>query len=312
MSDDMPTAPGTVLAVDVGGTLTKLAWGSADGSIGEVTRVTTPRDGESVSVPGLAGVISEHVTGRPDVRGFGVVAPGIVDARAGYVRTAPNLGWLDVPLRDRLEELTGLSGAVGHDVRTAGLAEWRLHHEGETDLLFIALGTGIAGAPIVDGRLLEAAGYAGEIGHWSVQEASGRRCACGRLACLETVASASGIVREYVRAGGTASDAAEVADLARTGHQAALDTIARAAAALAEALGRYNTLLGPRLVVLGGGLSGAADLLVPGITAVIRANLTFEREPEIVRAGLGADAGVIGAGMLGWDRVGRPETAGRA
>ncbi len=300
-----------VLAVDIGGTLTKLAWAGVDGGLGSepVRRVPSEREGESVSVPWLAEVIAERASGRPDVRGFGVVAPGIVDAARGVVRVAPNLGWREVPLRDRLEELSGLSGAVGHDVRTAGLAEWRLHQPGQTDLLFVALGTGIAGAPVVDGRLLEAGGYAGEIGHWSVAEAAGRRCACGRTACLETVSSAAGIVREYARAGGSARSAQEVADLARGGHQAALDTFARAAAALAEALGRYLTLLGPRRIVLGGGLSAAADLLIPAITAVIRANITFEREPEIVRAGLGADAGVIGAGILGWDRVGRPGEA---
>ena len=304
----MDDEPGVVLAVDVGGTLTKLAWARPEGRLVPegVSRVPTPRHGESVSVPWLAEVIGQQAAARRDVGGFGVVAPGIVDAAAGLVRVAPNLGWREVPLRDRLEDLSGLSGAVGHDVRTAGLAEWRLHQPAQTDLLFIALGTGIAGAPVVDGRLLEAGGYAGEIGHWAVAEAVGRRCACGRTACLETVSSAAGIVREYVRAGGSAASAQEVAELARSGHQAALDTFARAAAALAEALGRYLTLLGPRLIVLGGGLSAAADLLIPAITAVIRANITFEREPEIVRAGLGADAGVIGAGMLGWDRIGRP------
>ncbi|GAA3610342.1 ROK family protein [Microlunatus ginsengisoli] len=311
MSVAAPDEPGIVLAVDIGGTLTKLAWAAADGTIGEVTRVSSPRSAEAVSVDGLAEVIAERAAGRDGVRGFGLVAPGIVDADAGLVRTAPNLGWLDVALRDRLERLTGLPGAVGHDVRTAGLAEWRLHQPNETDLLFVALGTGIAGAPVVDGRLLAAGGYAGEIGHWAVAEGSGRVCACGRMGCLETVASAAGIVREYVRLGGAAENAAEVADLARRGYRAALDTFARAAAALGEALGRYNTLLGPRLVVLGGGLSGAADLLIPPVTAVIRAGVTFEREPRIVRAGLGADAGVIGAGLLGWDRVGRPEEAGR-
>jgi glucokinase len=297
--------PGSVLAVDVGGTLTKLAWARPDGRLDDVARVTTVRDGGEVSVPWLAAVISERTDRRPDPRGFGVVVPGIVDAGRGRVRVAPNLGWRDVPLRDRLEELTGSLGAVGHDVRTAGLAEWRLHHGGATDLLFVALGTGIAGAPVVDGRMLDAGGYAGEIGHWSVTEATGRRCACGRLACLETVASAAGVVREYVGRGGAAAGAVDVAARARNGEQAALDTFASAANALAEAFGRYLTLLGPRTIVLGGGLSAAADLMIPTIVQAIRAGLTFEREPEIVRAGLGADAGVIGAGMLGWDRVGR-------
>lgn len=302
-----------VLAVDVGGTLTKLAVAAPDGSISPVARVATPRDAASVSVPGLARIISEQATTGGGIEAFGIVAPGIVDAAAGVVRTATNLGWRGVALREQLEDLTGLPGAVGHDVRTAGLAEWRLHHADQTDLLFVALGTGIAGAAIVDGRLLEAGGYAGEIGHWSVAAAAGRQCACGRAACLETVASAAGIAREYVRLGGDtggALGAAEVAELARAGVAAAVAAFDRAAEALAEALGRYVTLLGPRLIVLGGGLSGAADLLIGAVSDRLRAGLTFEREPELVRAGLGADAGVVGAGMLGWDRVGRPGKAG--
>jgi glucokinase len=124
------------------------------------------------------------------------------------------------------------------------------------------------------------------------------------------VASAAGIVREYVRRGGDTAGAAEIADRARSGESSAVETFGLAAEALAEALGRYLTLLGPRLIVLGGGLSGAADLLIPAVADHVRAGLTFEREPELVRAGLGADAGVVGAGMLGWDRVGRPGEAG--
>ncbi|HET9646668.1 MAG TPA: ROK family protein [Microlunatus sp.] len=302
----MITAPGSVLAVDVGGTLTKLASAGPEGTLGEVVRLPTERAADAVSVQWLAETISAEVARRPGVVGFGVVAPGIVDADAGEVRVASNLGWRDVPLRSRLEQLTGLPGAVGHDVRTAGLAEWRLHHPGETDLLFVALGTGIAGAPVVDGRMLSAGGYAGEIGHWSVVGAAGEPCACGHTGCLELVASAAGIVRQYVRRGASALGAQAVTAAARSGDAAANEVIAVAAAALGEALGRYLTLLGPRTIVLGGGLSAASDLLIPPTAAAIRAGLAFEREPVLVRAGLGADAGVIGAGMLGWDRVGRP------
>jgi len=172
-----------ILAVDLGGTLTKVAWAASDGSVTKVQRLPTVRGADgSVPVDWLAAVIQQALEQRATARcrGYGLAAPGIVDAREGLVRTAPNLGWRDVPLRQQLSEQTGLNGVVGHDVRAAGLAEWRLCRPEISDLLFLSLGTGVAGAAVVDGRMLEAGGYAGEIGHWQVAAAAGRPCACGR------------------------------------------------------------------------------------------------------------------------------------
>ena len=134
-------------------------------------------------MPWLAATIRRWVDQRPGDRclGYGVVVPGIVDAATGTVRAAPNVDWVDVPLRDQLTELTGLPGVVAHDVRSAGLAEWRLGSGvGAENLLFLSIGTGIAGAMVVDGRMLDAGGYAGEIGHTRVTAAGDRRCACGQ------------------------------------------------------------------------------------------------------------------------------------
>ncbi len=107
-----------------------------------------------------------------------------------------------------LTELTGLPGVVAHDVRSAGLAEWRLGSGvGADNLLFLSIGTGIAGAMVVDGRMLDAGGYAGEIGHTRVTAAGDARCACGQVGCLETLASAAGVARTYARLAGTADSA---------------------------------------------------------------------------------------------------------
>jgi len=299
-----------VVALDVGGSLTKVSTAGPRGPLGSVDRLPTPlAEGSDGLVRWLADRITAYAAGRADAvcRGFGIVVPGIIDSATGTVRAAPNLAWYDVALRDRLTQLTGLDGVVAHDVRSGGLAEWRLGAgAGVANLLFLPLGTGIAGALVVDGRLLDADGYAGEIGHIRVPAAAELACACGQIGCLETVASAAGVVRTYTQRSGEtalATDARRVADLAHAGDPAARAAFALASQALVEALMPTLTLLGPELVVIGGGLSAAADLLVPVIERGLAARTTFQRLPKIVAGLLGADAGVIGAGLLGWEHV---------
>ncbi|HVK34310.1 MAG TPA: ROK family protein [Microlunatus sp.] len=295
-----------VVAVDLGGTLTKIAYVRRDGSATDVRRLDTVLDDHGAVPPEwLAGLVNEASTARPElsVVGYGLVAPGIIDEAAGVVRVAPNVGWRDVPIRRVLDSRTGLPGAVGHDVRGGGLAEWRLGRGvGHDDVLFLALGTGIAGASIVDGRMLEAGGYAGEIGHLHVSVAD-QHCACGAYGCLETIASAAGVARSYQRTAGLQRTASEVADLARRGDQAALQAFAVAVTGLSEALAAYAALLAPELVIIGGGLSGAADLIMDEVTQALDDRLSFHRRPRLVTATLGSDAGVRGAGLLGWDHV---------
>ena len=119
-----------------------------------------------------------------------------------------------------------------------------------------------------------------------------------------TVASATGVARTHARLSGTEPlEAREVAELARTGDAAAGQAFALAVAALVEALTAYATLLGPETVVVGGGLAGAFDLLGPPVAAGLESRLTFQRRPQLVSARLGADAGVIGAGLVAWDLI---------
>lgn len=300
-----------IVAVDVGGTLTKIAYADPTGSLTGLARLTTQlADGGAGLVPWLAATIRRWVDQRPDGHclGFGVVVPGIVDAASGTVRAAPNVDLVDVPLHHQLSQLTGLPGVVGHDVRSGGLAEWRLGSGlGADNLLFLSLGTGIAGAMVVDGRMLEAGGYAGEIGHTRVAAARDWRCACGQVGCLETLASAAGVARTYARLAASTEriDAHRVADLARRGDPSALRTFELASTALTQALTTYVTLLGPELIVIGGGLSGAADLFLPQVVDAMATAMSFQRMPQIAAATLGADAGVIGAGLVGWDRINR-------
>ena len=300
-----------VVAVDLGGTLTKVAYATADGRVSDVVRLSTRMVDGQASVSWLASVVEDAVAARPGAvcRGYGVVVPGIIDVPNGVVRAAPNVGWYDLALRDRLDDLTGRSGTVDHDVRSGGLAEWRVGAGvGARNLLFLPLGTGIAGAMLVDGRLVDADGYAGEIGHIAVPAAGDAVCLCGQHGCVETVASAIGVARTHARlAGGPQLDARDVAELARSGDGAAREAFAVAVAALVEALTIYATLLGPETVVVGGGLAGAFDLLGPPLATGLDARMTFQRRPRLLPARLGADAGVIGAGLVAWDLIGEDE-----
>ena len=310
----MPLDPGSgyVVAVDLGGTLTKLAYAAADGTVSATVRLPTRMADGQASVSWLASVIDDAVAARPGdpCLGFGVAVPGIIDVPRGVVRAAPNVGWFDVALRQQLSALTGRPGTVAHDVRSGGLAECRVGAGvGAQNLLFLPLGTGIAGAMLVDGRLVDANGYAGEIGHIIVPAAREAPCLCGQRGCLETIASAVGVARTYAVASGAqdagppAVDAQQVAERARAGDLAAVHAFDVAVQALVEALTTYVSLLGPETVVVGGGLAGAFDLLGGPITAGLDARLTFQRRPQLVPARLGADAGVIGAGLVAWDRI---------
>lgn len=316
----MPEAPGLsglVVAVDLGGTFTKIALADSDGGLHDERRLPTWLDGGPGGVVRwLAEQISAAAT-TIEVQGFGVVVPGIVDALTGTVRAAPNIGWYDVSLLTQLRDLTGLDGAVAHDVRSGGLAEWRLGAgRGVHNLIFLPLGTGIASAVVVDGRLLEADGYAGELGHIPVPAAAGVRCACGAMACLESVASAAGVRRSYARLAMNRAqhsrpgaipqplpETREIAGLVRAGDDDAQEAFSVANRALGEALVIASTLFGPELIIIGGGLGGALDLMQPALESTLESQLTFQRRPRIVAAQLGAQAGVIGAGLVGWDRV---------
>ncbi|KOU05714.1 ROK family transcriptional regulator [Streptomyces sp. NRRL F-5755] len=234
----------------------------------------------------------------------GVAVPGIVDDAHGIAVYAANLGWRDVPLRALLSErLGGVPVALGHDVRTGGLAEGRIGAGRDADrFLFVPLGTGIAGAIGIEGRIEAGAhGSAGEIGHIVVRP-GGPECGCGQHGCLETLASAAAVGRAWAAAcadpEATAADAAKAVE---SGDGRALAVWQDAVDALADGLVTSLTLLDPDTLIIGGGLAEAGDTLFEPLREAVRARVTFQRLPLIVPAALGDAAGCLGAGLLAWD-----------
>jgi glucokinase len=246
------------------------------------------------------------------VRAVGVVVPGIIDAETGTVG-AENLAWAGTPVLAELKAAVGEDQVIllAHDVRAGGYAEFRQGAlTGTTNSLFLPLGTGIAAAMVVDGSLVYGDGYAGELGHTRfVHGDAAELCACGQWGCLETVASAAALARRYgVRTGKAVDGAREVLELLAQGDPDAAAVWDEALSALIDALVLYTTLIAPTRIAIGGGLVGAGETLLAPLREGIHARLTFQREPEIVAAVLGEEAGCLGAALMAWDRVAADES----
>jgi glucokinase len=288
----------------------KAALVGADGTLLHEARRATGRDrGAEAVVETILGFTADLYAYGGEHLGAGAVAagvavPGIVDAEHGIAVYAANLGWRDVPLRTLLgERLGGIPVALGHDVRTGGLAEGRIGAgRGADRFLFVPLGTGIAGAIGIAGTIEAGAhGCAGEIGHIVVRP-DGPDCGCGQRGCLETLASASAVTRAWAAASGDpAADAADCAKAVDSGDPAALRVWQDAVDALAAGLVTALTLLDPRTLIIGGGLAEAGETLFTPLRAAVEERVTFQKLPHIVPAALGDTAGCLGAGLLAWD-----------
>lgn len=299
---------GCVLALDVGGTTIKAGIADLTGSFVHRTRRDTRRDaGVDVVVENLT-VVAEELADAAKNLGYdslaaGVVVPGIVDEDRGIAVDASNIGWRDVPLRMLLQARLQLPVYLGHDVRAGALAEARRGAaRGHRNFAFLPIGTGIGGAWVIDGHPYSGAHYAAaEVGHIIVRP-GGDRCVCGRVGCLETLASASSIARRFqALSGRNVAGAAEVANLVSTGQPIACRVWSDAIDALADALLTVNTLLDPESIVLGGGLSHAGDVLLGPLRQQLADRSSPFASGALVHALLGDEAGCMGAALYALD-----------
>jgi glucokinase len=292
-ADDRP-----VVALDVGGTSMKGAVLDDMGRVLDRHRWSTPRSkGPDAVVAAVLDVVDELLRQADGAVAVGLVVPGLVDDRAGVALYSENIRWREVPFRELVVARSGLPVGFGHDVRAGGLAERTLGAaRGCDDVLFLPIGTGISGAMYVAGRLIENK-YAGEIGHIDVGH--GEPCACGARGCLEAVASGAAVAERYNRAtGGSAPGAQEVLELMAAGDGAAVLVWDAAVGALARALATYTSLLAPELIVIGGGLAGAGEVLLEPLRSRLQELLVWQQVPRIVAAQLGENAACLGAGLL--------------
>ena len=302
-----------VVALDVGGTGMKCALVRPDGRVHHAERHPTlaARGPEAVTANILdvaAGLADRARADGLNPVAAGVAVPGVVDEETGTAVWSSNVGFRDVPLRDLVSDRLGVPAALGHDVRVGGLAEARLGAgRDERHVLFIAIGTGIAAAHVVDGKAFAGAhGAAGEVGHVIVRP-GGPPCGCGARGCLEAVASAAAVGRRYVELSGIAGvTASDVVARAAAGEALANTVWTEAVEAFADGLLTAQALYDAGIVVLGGGLAESGEALLAPLRIALDARITFHRVPRIVRAALGDTAGCLGAALLALDTLEAP------
>jgi glucokinase len=302
-----------VVALDIGGTLLKGGLVELDGTLlHAVTVPTEAQDGPEMVVKRVEGLLLD-LAGEARSRGAealiaGVAVPGLVDEARGRVHLAGNLGWRDLELAPRLESALGIPVTLHHDVRAAALAEARLGAgRGEPDFLFVNLGTGVSAALVLGGRPRAGAhGRAGELGHVLVDE-DGSPCTCGSRGCLETMSSASSLVRRYAErsipgASLSGLDAIDVLRKAAEGNAVATAVRDDALTALGAVLIATQSLLDLNLVVVGGGMALAGDSLLQPLGARLARDCRTTVPPRLVTSMLGPEAGLVGAGLAAWER----------
>ncbi|WP_418005829.1 ROK family protein [Mycobacterium sp. PDNC021] len=298
--------PELTLALDVGGTKIAAALVDPDGALVHRAQLPTPHaDREQVwaTVDTLVGAALGAAAGRP-LRGVGVGSAGPIDVSAGTVSPLNISVWQQFPLVQRLAERTGLPVRLAGDVVCLAMGEqWRGAGQGARFLLGMVVSTGIGGGLVLDGApYLGRTGNAGHIGH-VVVDPDGPRCACGGQGCVEAVASGPHLARWAHEHGWDApadADAKALADAAGRGDPVAVQAFARGADAIAVAIASAAAVCDLDLVVLGGGVANAGEVLFAPLRAALPryAGLSFLRGLRVVPAALGGDAGLVGAAAL--------------
>jgi glucokinase len=296
------------IGLDLGGTRLKSGRVAPDGNL-DAFAVRPSRAGENERAPleAIAAAIAE-LEGDPGAcSGVGLGIPGVVDTgRGALVDATPHLPhWRDLAVVECVYARTGTTVALDNDANLAALAEWRIGAaRGARDALVVTVGTGVGCGIVAGGRVLRGArGGAGEIGHLPLDGTF--PCRCGVRGCVEPEMGGEGLVRAARARGLDAADAEGVFAAGASGDVRAGAAIARMVECLAATITAGVHLLDPEVVVVGGGLAGAADrMLEPLRAAVARRVLpSHARGLRIVPAALGDRAGVVGAGLLAWERA---------
>lgn len=312
-----------IIGIDLGGTSVKLAILTTEGEFQEKWSIKTNiLDEGSHIVPDIIDSIKHRFETygltKEDFLGVGMGSPGVVDSEAGTVIGAYNLNWKTLQLvKDQFESALGLPFFIDNDANVAALGEqWVGAGNNNPNVVFMTLGTGVGGGVIAAGNLIRGVkGAGGELGHITVDFDAPFACTCGKKGCLETVASATGIVnltRRYAEeyAGdaklkqliddGEEVTAKDVFDLAKEGDDLALIVYRHFSNYLGVACANIAAVLNPAYIVLGGGVSAAGEFLLDGVRNVFADNSfpQIKESTQIVLATRGNDAGVLGAASL--------------
>jgi len=308
------------LGIDIGGTSIKLGLIKETGEI--IINWEIPTDNTQSALAfsnyiwnSIKSTQSQEDLDEHKIKAIGIGSAGFVNDDTGMIYESVNIGWKNISLGESLSKLSGIPVYVGNDANVAALGElWQGNAKGEDNIITITLGTGVGGGIIVNGKIINGEnGVAGEIGHIIV-DPQGKTCNCGRRGCLETIASATGIVNEakqimkkkshsqlvsFFEENGTISSK-DVFYLAAEGDEGAIEVLEKIGDVLGLAIANLGVIINPGMVLIGGGVSKAGEQLL----SVVRKSFNkyalarVKNACEIKIASLGNDAGIMGAAYL--------------
>ena len=309
-----------VFGVDIGGTTVKIGLLDVDGHKVEAWEIPTRTEENGIYIlPDIAEAIRKKMEDRgikdSQVVGVGAGAPGPF-GDDGTIFRAVNLGWSDFNMKDELHNLVKMPVKCGNDANVAALGEyWMGGGQGYKDMLMVTLGTGVGGGIIHDGKIFNGAtGAGGEIGHIHLVDDEPNQCGCGNHGCLEQYASATGAVLVMTRVleersedsvlRGKEFQCKDIFDAAKNGDELAKEALRRYGEYLGKGLAMIASTINPEIIVFGGGVSKAGDILFDLVRASFEKYVfPGAKRTKFALAKLGNDAGIYGAAKLVLDSV---------
>lgn len=305
------------VGIDIGGTKIAGALVDESGQILRDARVATPDSGGDSIVEAVVALVEELSAGE-SVIGVGVAAAGFIDAEQANILYAPNLSFRNYPFKAKLEALLSYPVIIENDANAAGWAEFRYGAgRGTRNMTMLTIGTGVGGAVISDSKMLRGGfGIGGELGHIRVVP-NGRLCGCGAHGCIEQYGSGTALLRSARELADSPSEAGsrlrqlrdeagelkgeQVYQAILEGDSGALGLLEELGSWLGQTIASLSAVLDPEVVVIGGGVSAAGELLLDPIRKAYLANMPargFRPELQLKVAEFVNEAGVVGAADL--------------
>lgn len=309
-----------IIGIDIGGTTVKMGVLQTTGEIISKWEIPTDTSNKGQAIisqvcDSVEEQLKELNIEKNHIMGVGIGAPGFIDAEQGFVHEAINIGWKNVELTKEFQAHLGLPVFLENDANTAVLGEnWLGAGNQDKNVLAVTLGTGVGGGVIVNGEILNGAnGTAGEIGHITINP-DGLQCNCGKKGCLETIASATGMVSQamemiskhptsllaehYKKTGKITTK--EIFEFEKQHDLPSERIIDYTTKVLGKSLANIATVINPSKILIGGGVSKAGDQLLIRLKKYFElyAMRRLNEACELKLAQLGNDAGIIGAAFL--------------
>jgi glucokinase len=289
-----------MLGLDLGGTQIKSGLVLSDGTLEQVQRTPTPQADPTgqASVSTLAEIAAKY----SGYDAIGLVVPGLVDAESGVCKFSGTLGWRELPIAKMLQEFVQKPVFLEHDVTAGGVAELGVGAaRGVNRGVVIAIGTALAAAFIIDGKIFHPHPSVGEVGHAPLP--NNRPCVCGKIGCVEMTVSGGGLQRNYEAVTGKKLHAEEIVSLARSGEKAAEELVDEFVHGLGFSITWLASTIAPEVVVIAGGLATSGDFLQNALDIKLNQMIGIQLKPEIRLSTLGGNSGCIGAGLVAHNRM---------